>query len=37
MICISKNGDYFKMFQVKEQDLVKELEEYADLKKKKLI
>jgi len=25
------------MFQVKEQDLVKELEEYADLKKKKLI
>lgn len=37
MIYISKNGDYFKMFQVKEQDLVKELEEYADLKKKKLI
>ena len=37
MIYISKNGDYFKMFQVKEKDLIKQLEEYAELKKNNLI
>ena len=34
---VAKNGDYFKMFQVKEKDLIKQLEEYAELKKNNLI
>ena len=36
-ISVAKNGDYFKMFQVKEKDLIKQLEEYAELKKNNLI